>query len=718
MVTTKQFTGLHDVQPGNLLGSPRAETDNAMLRDAFLQTADYTALTQSKDRHFIVGRRGTGKSALFSKVTEYYRADTHTFVLSDQPDEHEAIRFHDLLERGNASYSQMRATSRIAWTLHILQWAATTLKSHYRVPKSEHYPFLIEYSARHSNLLKRDSLERCADLVESVVNTGIGPAQLPATLAKRYGLKKLEAAIAGTLADVNRVAVLLYDGLDEGWVPKPPAIAALDGLTSAVSDLAVRVSGIHGFLFIRDNMFRALAYMHPDFSQKIEGAIQRLHWDRHSLFDLVCSRLRVRFDLGLENNERIWNKLVDDTLAGRSGFAKCLRHTLYRPRDVLVLVNRASDVATRKGIRGIGQGEVDSAATGISENRLQDLLKEYNQVFPGLQSFIRAFDKRPATSTYHDVATHLDGTIADDSYSSLESSDFAVLGNGRQVVSALYGVGFLGFEDPLTEGRFTFCHDGARTDPDRCDDGTAVIVHPCYWRALDLETDMSKREVLIRINDDYEVPEDDGLISDLRVRQIGRALQELGGIPVGQSGACDFEQWVLRAVKILFASKLVNADLKPNPWNAPQSRDVVAANMAESGFWKRVRDDYESRQIMFEVKNYETLKPTDYRQMLGYITKEHGRFGVIVYRSEQTGVGATQRSWLQDIYHEHGRIVFTLPVIYLKKGIGKMRNPDRFDWIEKQLNKRLDTYQRNYLKIVRAPKKRGKKKRSRQSSEV
>ena len=291
------------------------------------------------------------------------------------------------------------------------------------------------------------------------------PAQLPATLARRYGLKNLETAIAGTLADINRVAVLLYDGLDEGWLPKPPAIAALDGLTSAVSDLAVRVSGIHGLLFIRDNMFRALAYMHPDFSQKIEGATQRLHWDRESLFELVCTRLRVRFDLDIENNERIWNKLVDDTLAGRSGFTKCLQHTLYRPRDVLVLVNRANDVARRNGASAIGQNDLDSAATGISENRLQDLLKEYDQVLPGLPSFIRAFDKRPATSTYQDVAIHLDETIADDSYSSLESSDFAVLGNGRQVVSALFGVGFLGFEDPLTEGKFTFCHGRRQNGP-------------------------------------------------------------------------------------------------------------------------------------------------------------------------------------------------------------------------------------------------------------
>lgn len=104
--------------------------------------------------------------------------------------------------------------------------------------------------------------------------------------------------------------------------------------------------------------------------------------------------------------------------------------------------------------------------------------------------------------------------------------------------------------------------------------------------------------------------------------------------------------------------------------------------------------------MLIEVKNYRSLKRDDYRQALSYMTKEHGRLGIVVYRTEQVGVSTNERTWLQEIYHEHDRIVFTVPVVMLKKGIAKMRNPERFDWIENQLNKRLDTFQRNYLKIV------------------
>ena len=187
---------------------------------------------------------------------------------------------------------------------------------------------------------------------------------------------------------------------------------------------------------------------------------------------------------------------------------------------------------------------------------------------------------------------------------------------------------------------------------------------------------------------------------------------KLPGIPNGHNGSAAFEEWVLRAVRILFAQKLQNMELHPSPHTALQQRDIIATNMAATGFWRRILEDFEARQVLFEVKNYELLKPEDYRQALSYMTDEHGRLGVVVYRTEQEGMGTNERAWLQEVYHEHNRIVFTVPVALLKKGIAKMRNPGRFDWIEHQLSTRLDKFQRNYLKIVQPPARKRPRKAS------
>ena len=168
---------------GNFLGSPRAESDETMLRDAFLQTADYASLTQSKDRNFVVGRRGTGKSALFTKVSEYYKSAAQTFLLSGQPTEYEAIRLQHLLSRDGASYQHMRAASRVAWTIHILVSVAEKLRQHYKAAKSDHFPFLEEYLSKHRSHFCHRSVERCADLIDHGLKSGTAPAELPGALA-------------------------------------------------------------------------------------------------------------------------------------------------------------------------------------------------------------------------------------------------------------------------------------------------------------------------------------------------------------------------------------------------------------------------------------------------------------------------------------------------------------------------------------------------------
>ena len=49
---------------GKLLGDIIAENDSHMLDKAFLETTDFKTLVGDSDRCVVVGRRGTGKSAL------------------------------------------------------------------------------------------------------------------------------------------------------------------------------------------------------------------------------------------------------------------------------------------------------------------------------------------------------------------------------------------------------------------------------------------------------------------------------------------------------------------------------------------------------------------------------------------------------------------------------------------------------------------------------
>jgi hypothetical protein len=515
-------------------------------------------------------------------------------------------------------------------------------------------------------------------------------------------------AIKSALAEANLNVVVLYDSLDEGWMPDVPSTAVIGGLALAAADLRDSETAIFPILFMRDNIFRSLAELDPDFTRHIEGQTLRLHWDEASLFRLVAERLRVALDLPPENDVRAWNRFAQVDLKEREGFERCLRHTLYRPRDILVLLNDAYVNAQKLGRSAIVGEDVERGALRISETRLDDLLKEYEQVLPGLKEFVTAFRGRPAQSNLGAVVTSLDQLIMDRESLGTTTGDFALFNSGAEIVNVLFSVGFLGVQDATT-GRYTFCHDGSASTISPAETARKVTVHPCYWKALDLSGDAPPEEVMVQINDDYEV-KSHREASDLRLKRLGQILGEVSRIPHGREGSDDFERWVHRAAVILFEGSLQNIQLKPNG-EAVNRRDVVATNMAERGFWKRIYDDYKSRQVIFEIKNYEDITLEDVRQVLSYTSGEYGAFAVIVSRSRSEIPSETEKNWLRMMYADHKRVILLLPESVIARCLSKLRGGKRFDYAEDTLGKLMDALVRSHLSITSAPKYRSKKKR-------
>jgi hypothetical protein len=465
-------------------------------------------------------------------------------------------------------------------------------------------------------------------------------------------------------------------------------------LTSA--DLMERGLPIHSVAFVRDNMFRALAWFEPDFSRHVEGSVLRLRWDESALLHLVASRLRVVLATDIENDIKVWNRFAHRGLENRSGFERCLHSTLYRPRDLIVLLNKAHLEARKAGRSVLIEDDVEAAARQISLDRLDDLFKEYDVVLPGLRLFAELFRGSGATATYADILTRLRLAQTAETFDQSASGDFEALGTPTEIFMALYGVGLLGVRKD-TSSPFVFCHDGARSDLESIAATTEIAFHPCYWRALDIGDGRGTIEVATQAYDEYE-PVRSRDVRDLRVLRLGQAVEELPKLATGDTDASAFEDWVLRAVKILFAGSLSNVALHDNG-NAVQRRDVIATNSAPKGFWRRIFEDYGSRQIVFEIKNYAELGLDDIRQALSYSGKEYGKFVTIVYRSPNEGADERERAWLQEMYSQHSLIVLLLPAIFLQRFLSKYRSKPRQEYWEKAMAKRLDTHLRNYVNV-------------------
>lgn len=687
--------------PGNLLGNPRAEADR-LLGKVFVETADFRALVETEDFHIVVGRRGTGKSALFHRVSQHFEKARKACLYSETPTEHAALVLQGALDALGCNYRTARALSRVLWRGYILTVLARILITHARLRDTE---MKAQLSASLKATQGFSASPTAYDYFKVVLarNPGVDPMALPGAVAATAEVDKLEGLVREALSQLKGPGVVLFDSLDEGWQPSELPTALLGGLALAATDLAERKTGIYAVAFVRDNMFRALAYFDPDFSARIEGSDLRLRWDEDSLLHLVAERIRAALGVHAESNLKAWARFAHRGLEGRDGFEQCLKHTLYRPRDVLVLLNRAHMLATKVGRSGIIDDDVSAAARMISTDRLEDLFKEYKEVFPGLRLLVDIFRGRKSVWTYDEMVETIRAALEHESYESTDAGDFAILQTPREVFMALNSVGFLGIQREPGTG-FAFCHDGAPSELGSSNVPASVAIHPCYWRGLDLSDHGSSVEIVNSAFDEY-APVKTAALRDVRTQRLGQVIEELPRLEEGDEHASAFEDWVLRVIKVLFAGHLGNVVLHPNG-DAVQRRDVVATNIAKDGFWRRVYEDYGARQIVFEVKNYSALGLDDIRQALSYSGKGYGNLVSVVYRTDNEGAEERERAWLQEMYSQHELIVFLLPAKVLARCVSKYRNHKRVDYWDEALGKRLDTHLRSYLSVKSGRRRR------------
>lgn len=696
---------------GNIFGAARAEND-VLLKTAFVETAEFKNLAYTNDFHVAVGRRGTGKSAVFIKLRETV-AKANTLVLESTAEEHHTLAIGEALSAVSSKYEHARAASKLLWKSSILTHVCAEIVFYRNAHLTREQQWVREH-------LQRWLLDRKQSIyaTTAVMLKAANKNSLQSLLEDIYSNGKVQALqqfVGDWLNENEKKVVLLVDRLDEGWAADPVPTGVLGGLVIAAVDLAEAVCPVHVLAFVRDNMFRALAHFDPDFSRNIEDTSLRLNWSEESLFTLITERIKVAFNLVEQKDARIWERFAQNDLKGRAGFREVLKHTLYRPRDLLILLNRAYHNAQGGGRNQVIGADIEKAALSISQKRLEDLIKEYDRVLPGTAAFTEAFRGAQSSMTYAQALEVLDGCSADGTGA---SHSLAVLGSAEEVFLALHGIGFLGTE--ISHGEFAFCHDGTQTNMGTLSNALRVAVHPCYAKALGLQDGAVAVEIAEQAEDEGPTSDDENArqeigesaktkLQDQRSRQLGKVLVDYTQIEAGVGHAGLFEDWLSRVVKVLFSGQLVNVDLHPNK-NSVLRRDVVGTNIAASPFWRRLKEDYGCRQVVFEAKNYSELGPTEFNQAVSYGGGAYGKATFIVSRGK-AGLDENERAHIKSRYYGQQHLIILLPAELLLLCLRKQRSERRVDYTEETLQRLLDTYERQYLEEDTRPKRKRRRKK-------
>jgi len=697
----------------NMLGDLRAEADSIMLSATFIETADYRTLIETNDKIVIVGRRGTGKSALTVQLEKSWKKEDNLAILKIVPEEHQTYGIRPKLAQFGDSFVKIRAGARLVWRYALMMEAAQLLQPKYKFSTTDGYK-AVEDRLSSWKKLRGSILDKYSQTLRDVISPDLSPEERISDLSISLDLSAIENAFISACQDSGVRVVILIDRLDEGYEPDDSGIGLVDGLVQASIDLKTKSDCIRPIIFLRDNIFRSVQKNDPDYSRNIEGHVLRLHWDREALFTFATKRLRQAFEIDQESSVKIWNACVAGELKGKAGFDHCLHLTLYRPRDLLSLLNESFYLAGKNGGNQIVYDHIQDTGRTISRNRIDDLKKEYVHIFPGLEKFVAVFHGSNPDMTVQETMNLIDGVLAQGSDDSRVKQSLFILEDAKTVIRSLYSVGFLGVRDGST-GSFVFCHDGRSPDrefasPDR------VLIHPCYWMALNCERSGLDQRVAEEIHDEYDI-EISSETPEIRNNKIRELIIELGSIEMGTQGVTEFENWCHKAIRICFAKGLVNVELKANK-QAKSRRDVVATNLGEGNAWRRIYEDYGTRQVTFEVKNYQGIKAADYQQVQSYLTGDYGRLGFIITRDDSVDLYANRDvEWVRELHSAHKVVVIKLTAKFLAGLLDKLRKPQKHDAVNDAVHRLLDTYTRLYIagETTSAPHNSSRRRNSRRS---
>lgn len=613
------------------------------------------------------------------------------------------IALRGVLVPFGSRFTMIRAASKLMWRYALVLETAAAIRSHFKFAEGEDSAFLVENLKQWRSMQESVPIALRVSLSNLLTDT-TNPERLVGFLADCLHLNQLEKALGEALRLTRQTVYLLFDRLDEGYEPDDIGVGIIDGLVHAAVDFNSRYSSAKCLLFLRDNIFRAVAQKDPDYSRNVEGQVLRLHWDEYHLLNLITNRIRKAFSIETENSHKVWDQCTSRDLQTSDGFRRCLRLTLFRPRDLLLLLNDGFYRAFKHNRREISNDDIESVAKELSNNRLVDLIKEYEAMFPGLENFCKAFANLRPELTTAEVCSIIERILLAEDKAPAVAQHLAILNSPEEIIRSLHSVGFLGLENHQT-GSFTFCHDGKEPHNELGHSGK-LLVHPCYWIALNLTSSVFSAEEVAEIYDDYDIK----LMSEtpeLRSRKIGQFIGQLSRIQEGDPGASAFEEWCREAIAIAFAPGLRNIQLKPNGSNT-QRRDIVARNQEGSPAWKRIFSDYQSRLIVFEVKNYRELGDSEYRQMNSYLCREYGRAGFLITRGESENLEKEKElRWAREMYNGHSKTIVKLTGKWLCNQLSKLRSPQKHDPADNALNGLLDRYVNMYFQEAVSRKGRG-----------
>jgi hypothetical protein len=473
------------------LGDVAAENEIAGLQRYFVPTGPYRLARQGHGR-LIVGRKGAGKTAMFYGIRSAETRGHATVMLDFRP---EGFQFTKLREAvlETLSVGQQEQAITALWTFlltaevaHKILFNPAELRAAERDGRRfKSYETLQDAFLKHGLASDEDLSQRFLRQIDKLAERFGDAGEITARtdlVELVYGgdLRSLSDAVAAYVTEEKDEVWLLIDNLDKSWATRGATFAdilVVQGLLEASRKLerlfAARDVKFRCLVFIRPDVLELLKQHSPDRGKE---TVIDLDWDDRQLFrDIVHRRITSGTDLDGDFHE-IWSTVAEPNIGIEDSFDYIVDRTLMRPRDAILFVQRAQQVALNRSHLRISADDIQQAETGYSEESLIQLGLEMEDTHHGMADALFAFQGSAAMLSPQDVEETLTrGQVPEDGIS--------------RAVDLLLWFGFLGVQ--VAEGDPMYSHTvrfTMRRLTHPIDAGTGqYIIHPAFRKALGIE---------------------------------------------------------------------------------------------------------------------------------------------------------------------------------------------------------------------------------------
>lgn len=478
------------------IGDPTAENEMTTLSSYYLRTDEYSRALRG-EVNLVVGRKGSGKTALFIQVRDKVRADKRNIVVDLKPEGYQLIKLkEDILTYLTEGTRQHLITAfweyllllEIAYKLlekdrntykhnHELYDLYVDLERMYRV---EDFSAEGDFSERLLTLSQRIAEEYKAKF-SGKEGTKLATDQVT-ELLYRHDLRGLRDRISKYLERKQSVWVL-FDNLDKGWSTSGVDVidtivlrCLIDAGRKVERDMRKAEHTVHCIVFIRNDVYEHLMQNSADYGKEMRAV---LDWTDP---DLLREMLRLRLVSGMDLRrpatpfEEIWTKLCVSHYAGEETAAYIIERSLMRPRNVIKIFSHCRGFANNLKHQKITEEDLDKGLLAYSNDLLVEVDHELTDVFPMAKDLLYYFLESKSDMTAAELREVIRSAKIDDEES------------GRVVDFLLY-YGVIGLKSADAEKYiYNVNYDlrQLRIRAERLGDSVRYVVNPAFCPALDI----------------------------------------------------------------------------------------------------------------------------------------------------------------------------------------------------------------------------------------